>query len=109
MGGREIMAEISETKVAQLYNESLDVISRFNKLTPEQLNDFEVARAKIATSVLQQYDNHKKQERETMSFRLAVGAKMLFKEEDRAEFFRMAMPDIKKLLPVPKLEAGKTE
>jgi len=33
-----------------------------------------------------------------MSFRLAVGAKMLFKEEDRAEFFRMAMPDIKKLL-----------
>jgi hypothetical protein len=93
MGGREIMAEISETKVAQLYNESLDVISRFNKLTPEQLNDFEVARAKIAT----------------MSFRLAVGAKMLFKEEDRAEFFRMAMPDIKKLLPVPKLEAGKTE
>jgi len=32
MGGREIMAEISETKVAQLYNESLDVISRFNKL-----------------------------------------------------------------------------
>jgi len=33
------MAEISETKVAQLYNESLDVISRFNKLTPEELND----------------------------------------------------------------------
>lgn len=103
------MAEISETKVAQLYNESLDVISRFNKLLPEQLNEFELSRAKIATAILQQYDNHKKQERETMSFRLAVGAKMLFKEEDRAEFFRTAMPDIKKLLPVPKLETGKAE
>lgn len=103
------MAEISETKVAQLYNESLDVISRFNKLLPEQLNEFELSRAKIATAILQQYDSHKKQERETMSFRLAVGAKMLFKEEDRAEFFRTAMPDIKKLLPVPKLETGKAE
>jgi hypothetical protein len=109
MGGREIMAEISETKVAQNYNDALDVITRFNKLPPEGLNEWEVARAKIAVSVIQQYDNHKKQERETMSFRLAVGAKMLFKEEDRAEFFRTAMPDIKKLLPVPKLEAGKKE
>ena len=41
------MAEISETKVAQLYNESLDVISRFNKLTPEELNDFEVSAPRL--------------------------------------------------------------
>jgi hypothetical protein len=103
------MAEIKETKVAENFNDSHDVINRFYKLPKEEQNEFELAKVKIALGVLQLYENHRRQDRETVSFKMAVGNRIFKTEEDKIEWFKANMPEIKKFMPVPKLEVGKTE
>jgi hypothetical protein len=40
---------------------------------------------------------------------MAVGNRIFKTEEDKIEWFKANMPEIKKFMPVPKLEVGKTE